>query len=73
MTPVYSPPTEKPMTQRNSKSSVPAVPPICSRVGSSAVTSIATVITVIEARSTLRRPRRSPMWPKTSAPNGRIT
>ncbi len=72
MTPVYSPPTENPITQRRPNSSQAAAGPICAAVGSSAVASIAADITAIDSSSIGRRPRRSPMWPNTTAPTGRI-
>ncbi len=50
-TPVYSPPTENAMTQRSSSNSTPAVAPMLSKVGSSAVASIASVIRAMEASS----------------------
>ncbi len=71
-TPVYSPPTENAITQRSTSSSTPAVVPAVAAVGSSAVASIAAAINAIEASSIQRRPRRSPRWPKHSAPSGRI-
>ena len=42
------------------------------RVGSSAVASIAAVISATDISIMCRRPRRSPIWPKKIAPSGRI-
>ena len=60
------------MTQRKSSSSTPAAGPIAARVGSNAVASIAAVISATDSSSMVRRPLRSPMWPKAIAPSGRI-
>ncbi len=73
MTPVYSPPTENPITQRRPISSQAAAGPTCAWVGSMAVASIAADMTIIDSSSIGRRPRRSPTCPNTTAPTGRIT
>src|SRR3954471_21854894 len=70
-TPVYSPPTEKPITQRRRKRSQPAAGPIAARVGSRPVSSIAPVISATDESIIRRRPYLSPIWPKTIAPSGR--
>ena len=71
-TPVYSPPTEKPITQRSRNSAQPAAAPTWAWVGSKAVASIAAVISATDISSIRRRPVRSPIWPNTTAPSGRI-
>ena len=60
------------MTQRSASSSQPAAGPIAARVGSSAVASIAAVISATDISIMCRRPRLSPMWLKKTAPSGRI-
>ena len=60
------------MTQRSASSSQPAAAPACACVGSSAVASIAALISAIDSNMVGRRPWRSPIWPKTIAPSGRI-
>ena len=63
-TPVYSPPTENPITQRSASSSQPAAGPTAARVGSSAVASIAAVISATDNSIIRRRPLLSPIWLK---------
>ncbi len=55
-TPVYSPPTEKPITQRRRKRSQPAAGPIAARVGKRPMSSIATVISATDESIIRRRP-----------------
>ena len=60
-TPVYSPPTENPITQRSARSSQPAAGPTAARVGSRAVASIAAVISATDNSIIRRRPHLSPI------------
>ena len=71
--PPHSPPSETPCSTRSSTSSTAPTQPAWSNVGSTPMSAVATPIIVIVTMSTVRRPMRSPRWPKMIAPIGRIT
>ena len=69
--PVNSPPPEKPWTSRRTASRTGASTPIEAYVGSSPIRKVDSPMIVRVTRKAYLRPIRSPMRPKTSAPNGR--
>ena len=69
---VYSPPTESPCTMRKNVSAIGASSPSVAYPGSSPIRKVGIAIAATEKVSAARRPKRSPMWPITTPPTGRI-
>jgi hypothetical protein len=71
LAPTYSPPIESPCSRRQASSSAGAARPISSYVGSSPIASVAPAISRIDDTNAVRRPKWSPMCPKSRPPIGR--
>jgi len=69
---VYSPPTERPCIIRNNVSRTGAMRPSTSYPGSTPIRNVGTAMAATDAVSAARRPNRSPIWPNTAPPIGRI-
>ena len=70
---VYSPPTESPCTMRSSVSAIGAATPSVAYPGRSPIRKVGIAMAATEKVSAARRPNRSPIWPITAPPTGRIT
>ena len=69
---VYSPPTESPCTIRSKVSAIGAISPSVAYPGSNPIRKVGTAMAVTENVSAARRPNRSPIWPISAPPTGRI-
>ncbi len=71
--PAHSPPRAKPCRMRSANSSSGAHTPIWAAVGNTPINAVAMpMMSMVSARLRLR-PIRSPMWPNTNPPTGRMT
>jgi len=69
---VYSPPTESPCTTRSTVSAIGAIRPSVAYPGNKPIKKVGTAIASTEKVSAARRPKRSPMWPISAPPIGRM-
>jgi len=71
--PPHSPPVENPCSRRASNSRTGAITPIDEYVGNTPISTVPTAINRMVSTSAGLRPRRSPMRPITTPPDGRNT
>jgi hypothetical protein len=69
---VYSPPTERPWTMRSKVSAIGARSPSVAYPGSSPIRKVGIAMAATDKVSAARRPSRSPIWPISAPPTGRI-
>ena len=69
---VHSPPIDSPCTMRNTVSATGAMSPSVAYPGSNPMRKVGIAMAAIEKVSAARRPKRSPIWPISTPPTGRI-